>query len=206
MVVLSFIRRKKHVIERYWQDCQCCADPDIGGVGWCHGTCSRSSTKVKNLRRHIRDRLKREKMIQFISVIPETMNRSSSYIHAENHEKILSENMVFPSYNWWYLVLSELYVNSSSICFLGGYDHFTSKTFISWQWQKFHVKTLFSLTVTNHSCGIPLFVDGYESFTSKHFLSWRLRMFHVKTSNVLTVLNVSCPNARFNKRSPLPKS
>ena len=89
--------------------------------------------------------------------------------------------MVFSLYNWWYSVLSDLYVKNPSMCFLDSYDRFTSNTSLSWRLWTFYVKTLSSLTITNVSCCIPLFLDGYECFTLEPFLSWWLWMFHVKT-------------------------
>ena len=81
------------------------------------------------------------------------------------NSSLTSENMVFPSYNWWYSILPYLYVNSYLICFLDGCNRFTSKKFLSLQLQTFHVTYLYFLTVTNVSLHIPLFLDGYECFT-----------------------------------------
>ena len=111
-------------------------------------------------------------------------------------------------YNWWYSIFPDLYVNSSLICFLDGYDLFMSKNFLSWRLQIFPVAYLYFLSVTNVSCHIPLFLDSYERFMrktfflngcerfmSKMFLSWQLRTLHVKTPD--STNGTSCRNLSF---------
>ena len=129
----------------------------------------------------------------------------------------LIRNTVFPLYNWWYSVLSNMYVNMSSTL-----EHMVipfklmvrslvwrvhKKLFVmsSWQLQPFHIKEVYFLAFTNVLTShtfiywrlqtflrhIPSFIDGYDLFTLKPFIYWRLGTFYVKNLSFLMVTYVS---------------
>ena len=101
-----------------------------------------------------------------------------------------------PIVNWWYSILSDLYVNISLVCLLDSYDYFTSNIFISWRLWTFlrhillfigvyehsyvtylhllmvtnvYFKPFSFLMGTNVSYHLPLFLDGFGCFTLKPF-------------------------------------
>ena len=96
-----------------------------------------------------------------------------------------------PIINWWYLILPDLYINSSLVYLLDSYDRFTSYNFLSWSLRTFLVTYLYLLTFANISCHIPSFLYSYSHFTLKTFLYWRLRTFPVTYPYFLMITDVS---------------
>ena len=100
--------------------------------------------------------------------------------------------------NWWYLILPDLYVNSSLVCILEGYDRFMSKNFVSWNFVNVLTShTFISWRLRTFLRHVTSFLDSYESFTLNPFLSWWVQKFHVTYLYLLIVLDISLQNPFF---------
>ena len=104
-----------------------------------------------------------------------------------------------------------MYVNSSLVFLIDGYDRFTSRIFISrclWKflrhtplficiYEHSYVTYLHFLMVTNILRLSLFFLDGYKRFMSPTFISWQFWTFHVLKKSFLMIKNVSRQNPCF---------